>query len=64
MLELPESAAGDFGVRNSLDIVPTLVTMLGEHEKSRDLSGEPIYPQTLPRPKAPKSARPSRLVDA
>jgi predicted AlkP superfamily phosphohydrolase/phosphomutase len=59
-----EWPVGDFGVRNSLDIVPTLVTMLGEHEKTRDLSGEPIYPQTLPRPTAPTTARPSRLVDA
>jgi predicted AlkP superfamily phosphohydrolase/phosphomutase len=44
---------GDFGMRNSLDVVPTIVTMLGEHEKTRDLSGECIHPQNLPRPKAP-----------
>jgi hypothetical protein len=54
--------AGDFGVRNSLDIVPTIITMLGEHEKTRDLSGEPIYPQNLPRPKS--APRPRLSVSA
>jgi hypothetical protein len=36
--------------------------MLGEHEKTRDLSGEAIHPQSLPRPKAP--ARPRLALPA
>ena len=34
----------DYGVRNSLDIVPTVIAMLGEGDRARELSGEPIWP--------------------
>ncbi|HUJ46350.1 MAG TPA: hypothetical protein VLV55_04405 [Rhizomicrobium sp.] len=39
----------DYGVRNSLDIVPTVIAMLGERDRARELSGEPISPHQLGR---------------
>jgi predicted AlkP superfamily phosphohydrolase/phosphomutase len=40
---------GDHGVRSSFDVVPTLLSMLGEHDRVPFVSGDPIEPAALHR---------------
>ena len=40
---------GDYGVRSSFDVVPTLLGMLREHDRVPVLSGHPIEPAALRR---------------